>query len=87
MEVTTAYEAVAMLRPAFLRARGATGSRGGGTYAVVYLDDVRLGGLSELRSIQLAQVREIRYVGPADATTRWGTNHAGGAILVTSRVR
>jgi hypothetical protein len=30
-------------------------------------------------------IREIHYINASDATTRFGTDHVGGAILITTR--
>ncbi len=49
----------------------------------VYVDGVeRPGGLDELRGIDVAQVRTVRFVDPRQATTRWGQGHVNGAIEV-----
>jgi hypothetical protein len=32
-------------------------------------------------------VKEIRYISASDATTRWGTGHSGGVILVVTMGR
>jgi hypothetical protein len=90
---SNAYELIQRLRPGFLRTRGAvhgTASPGGSSGfeavdLVVYLNDSRLGGSEQLRQLQTTDIREIRYYNSADATTRWGTGHAAGAIQVISR--
>jgi len=86
----TAYEAVEYARPQWLRPRslraGATPSMGSDTGGpVVYLDGVRLGTTEELRRLRADSVAEMQYLGPSDATNRFGTNHDHGAILVTTR--
>ncbi len=53
----------------------------------VYVNDARAGRLDVLRSIALADVVEVRYLSPIDATTRFGTGHSSGAILVTLGAR
>lgn len=79
----TAYEAIVQLRPAFLRARGARSIRDPSPNApVVYVNDMRHGDLDVLRSIRVEEIDEIRFISAADATTRWGTGHAGGVIQV-----
>ncbi len=84
LEVTTAYEAVERLRPHFLRGRGPTSIRNTQvTRPVVFVGGVRAGGPEALYRVLLTQVYEIRFLNAADATTRFGTDHAGGAILVT----
>lgn len=84
LEVTTAYEAVERLRPHFLRGRGPTSLRTTQvTLPVVYVAGVRSGGPEALERILIGQVYEIRFLNAGDATTRFGTDHAGGAIIVT----
>jgi hypothetical protein len=79
IEVSTAFEAVRRLRPTWLR------SRSGGGDPVVFIDNVRAGDLNMLDQLYLTTVRELRYVSPADATTRWGTGYTNGAIEVITR--
>lgn len=95
IQVSTAYEAVQQLRPQFLRQRGVTTLRGAGpegqptginetgTELVVYVDKMRAGGVERLHDIGIEGVAEIRYVNARDATTMYGTGHAGGVIEVT----
>jgi hypothetical protein len=47
----------------------------------VYLGGGMLSDLRTLRSINMSSVMEIRYINGADATTRYGMGHTGGAIL------
>ena len=80
---TTAFELLQQLRPQFLRSRGVPSMRDPSAgYPVVYMNDVRRGGIDTLRSILVEEVDEIRFFSAADATTRWGTGHAGGVIQV-----
>ncbi len=98
VEVNNAFEAVQRLRPQFLRTRGtatvqSAGPEGqptgrattSGTELVVYVDNVRLGGVEALRNVSARRVQEIRYVNARDATTRYGTGHAGGVLVVTTK--
>ena len=83
---TTSYqnalEVVQGLRPSMMRPRGTSSSQ----YQVVaYMDDVRLIDLNGLATIPSERVKEIRYVNSRDATTRWGTGHGSGVILVTTK--
>jgi hypothetical protein len=93
---STALEIVQGLRPTMLRNRSTTmnpaTSRVGfpdeaaaGGEVVAYVDDVRLGDATMLGTIPVSRVKEIRYIGATDATTRWGTGHGSGAILVVTR--
>lgn len=84
--VPTVYEAVERLRPQFLRSRGASSVRNPQPMMpVVYVGGVRYGGPESLRQLRTSDVQEIRYLNASDATTRYGTDHTGGAIVVTLR--
>lgn len=83
----TAMALIRRLRPAWLRARGqdSLGDRST-TFPVVYIDDIRHGGLETLHDIPAAEILSVRFVGAADATTRWGTGHPSGVInVITGR--
>ena len=82
----TAYDLIARLRPEYLRSRGPSSLRTlAPTTAVVYVDDMRFGELASLRTFNTDQILFIQYLNAADATTRFGTDHFGGAILITTR--
>jgi hypothetical protein len=83
--VPTAYDAVQRLRPTWLRTRSSGSIQTSPQYAVVYLDGAQIGGPESLRRISANDVQSIRYLRTADATTRYGTGHEGGAILVETR--
>ena len=53
---------------------------------IVYLDNMRLGTISELHNIPSAGVLGVRYYTPAEANYRWGTGHPHGAIQVLTVV-
>jgi hypothetical protein len=84
-----ALEAVQNLRPAMLIPRGVGGNETGTNVAsipiVVYQDDVRLGELTNLQNIPANRIKEIRFLNARDATTRYGTGHTSGAIVVTTK--
>ena len=80
-----ALDAVQRLRPSMMRPRTTTfqsGNQAAGVPVLVYSDEVKLGGIENLRSIPISQVREIRYLSATDATQRWGTGHSSGVIQV-----
>lgn len=84
----TAWDLIQRLRPAMLRPRAFSLRGGRGSPAVspvAYLDDVRLNDLRSLQQVWREQIYEIRYLSASEATTRWGTGHASGAILVVTR--
>ena len=51
---------------------------------IIYLDDMKIGTLSELRGLPLAGITEVRYYDPSQATFKWGMGHSRGAIQVIS---
>ena len=78
---TTALEAVERLHPMYLDSKldlAPTAER------EVYLNGVRLGGVSELRWIPAREVKEIRFVRAVDGGA-YGVGRSGGAILVISK--
>ena len=80
-----ASEAVRMLRPEWLHARGATSFSGPGVpELLIYLDGQRMGLRQVLAQYALAGIKEIRFYSAADATQRWGTGHSGGVIEIIS---
>lgn len=85
--VNNALEAIQRLRPAMLRGRGSASSsdQSGSQGLVVYVDGSPMGGVDALTNITALTVREIRFLNASDATTRFGTGHPVGAILVTTR--
>ena len=78
VSVPNLYEAIQRLRPAFLRAR--TTSSGPGYLPVVFVDGIRKGSPDYLRSMNAAEVLEIRYLNVQDATTRYGMDVPAGVL-------
>jgi len=60
---------------------------GGEPQLVIYLDNVKLGTVSELMRLSIAGVTSIRYYDPAEANYLWGTGHTHGAIQVVTLER
>jgi hypothetical protein len=92
-KATNAFDLIATIRPQMFTAHGAPTTRGDqpattlGRQAlpvVVYIDNVKVGPVAELKALGTMDVREIRYLSPRVATDRWGQNHAGGVIHVTT---
>ncbi|HET9010208.1 MAG TPA: hypothetical protein VFN38_00270 [Gemmatimonadaceae bacterium] len=80
---SNAYEAVEALRMNWLKPRGSD-SFNSPSVVVVYLDNVKLGGVENLRSLQLANILSIRHYDANQANARWGVGHAAGAIQVVT---
>lgn len=86
LAVANAYEVVETLRPQWLRPRGDLSiTSPEQRYPLVYMNGMRLGRLEVLCDIHVADVRRIEWIAPRDATTRFGTGHAGGIIRVITR--
>ena len=89
---TNAYDLIATIRPQMFTAHGAPTTRGSqpsteGRQAlpvIVYVDNVKVGPIAELKTLGKLDLKEIRYLSPRVATDRWGQNHAGGVIYVTT---
>jgi hypothetical protein len=72
----TAYDAIRMLRPLYLRTRGAREA------PAVIVNFTARGTVDDLRHIPITHVREIRFLpGPA-ATVQYGPGHTSGVIVV-----
>src|SRR5687767_2336792 len=82
----TAHDLITTLRPQFLRSRGVSSLRATApTTATVYVDGMRFGEIESLRSLPALQILRVEYINASDATTRFGTDHVGGAILISTK--
>lgn len=82
-----AYEAIRRYRSLWLQStRGQDSFEAQGRRGLrVYVDDVFFGGPSTLTDISVSEIQEMRYLDKRKATTRFGIDHAEGAILITTR--
>ena len=81
-----AYGLVQQYRPVWLRVRGATSFQDQTEGQVqVYVNGTRWGDVERLRGIPIVDIQELRYRSGAEATMRYGANHAGGVIEVSTR--
>lgn len=78
------HEAIAKLRPHFLRQRPTTMS-GNGEGVKVYVGNTPYGGVEALKGLRAASVRQVRYLTGPEATTLFGTGHGAGALILTLR--
>lgn len=53
---------------------------------IVYMDDVRIGGVEEMRDISADMLTSVRFLDTREATMRYGGGHAHGAILLSTGV-
>lgn len=82
----SAWDMIAQLRPEFLRTRGALSPRNPvPVRAEVYVDNMHFGNLESLKTLNAEQIMRIEYLSAGDATTRFGTGHMGGAILIQTK--
>jgi len=81
-----AYALVQEFRPNWLRSRGVISIRDQSAGEVkVYLNGVSIGNVNELRQIRSDNVRELRFLGAAEAQQRYGVGHGGGVIEVLTK--
>jgi len=73
----TVYDAISRLRPEYLHGRG-------GYYPKVYFDGLLYGEMVSLRQLRADGIAVIRHLDAVTATTRFGTGHTGGAILLST---
>ena len=85
MPQATAYDVVRRFHNEWLRPRGVGTSANPDANAVaVYVDGQRdPAGLDALRSYRASELMSIEYFDSRRATTRWGTGHSAGAILLS----
>ena len=87
-EAANALQIIEKLRPQMLRSRGVgspTDATGESARPKVYVDNVAYGDIGTLTNLTANQIKEIQFINSRDATTKWGTGHMGGVILVTTR--
>ena len=79
----TAYDVIQRLRPHFFRTRSSGSIQRPTPVAIkVYVDGTLRGSILSLREILATAVISILYLDGSDATTRYGTDHENGAIVV-----
>ena len=85
--VTNVYDLVVTLRPRWTQTRGQDSFQSP-TQIQVYIDNARLSaGINGLRDLPAAGVSRVEFVGPIEASARWGLDHGQGAIVVTTTTR
>lgn len=78
-----AYDIVETLRSNWLQKRGED-SFSTPSQIQVYVDNVRLGGVANLRQIPAMSVTSIQWYNGVEASGRWGLGHGAGAIAVST---
>jgi hypothetical protein len=83
-QFNTAFDAIESLRSNWLKTRG-TDSFQNPSQVRVYLDNSSLGDTASLRTIAINTISYIRFFDGVQATARWGLDHGGGVIYVSTR--
>jgi len=78
---TNAFSMVQALRPNWFRTRGVA-SMSGGDAIKVYENGMLAGGVQVLRGVSREALISMEYMDGPEATQRYGTGHAAGAILI-----
>jgi hypothetical protein len=77
------WDALRQRRAQWLRARATTSLISPrAEEPVVYVQGIRHGPLTSLQQMNLDRVRRVEFIDGRDATTRFGTGHGGGVIMV-----
>jgi hypothetical protein len=83
VSAATAFDVVTFLGTQMLNPPRAQSSTSSQTSPTVFVDADQIGrDLMILKTIPASDIFEIRYIGSADATLRFGPGHTAGAILV-----
>jgi len=85
---STLYEAVAKLRPHFLKPRTTTAyGRPATSPLMLYVNGEKMESVDELRHLSLPEVAEVRFYEPQLANLKFARyNNAGGAIAVSLKM-
>jgi len=75
------YDLIKNSHPHWLQPRGTSFM----SSPVVYLDGFKHGGIPVLRTIATKDISEIQFFNSTDAFVRFGPDHRGAAILVTTK--
>jgi hypothetical protein len=78
-----AFEAVQALHSNWLQAK-VVDSFQNPSQVRVYVDNTSFGFVESLRNLSISNIKTIRYFDGVSATARWGIDHGGGVILVST---
>ena len=90
--ITTAYDAVARLRPRWLHPSDVTMQSVGGpsvqaAQIKVYLNDFNAGDIDYLKSIAAENIQEMRFLSQNETASRFGPTEGQVSIVVTLKKR
>ncbi len=79
----TALDLIEMLRPHWLRGRGAKSIKFGEvSYPYVYVNGNRIGSIDALATLPADNITSMKFLDAGDATILLGMNHPSGAIVI-----
>lgn len=80
------HDLVQTLRPTWLRVqRGASSANQATNSIVVYQENMRMGSVGALSDIDPTNVEALTYLSATEATSRFGSDHGAGAIIIQLR--
>jgi hypothetical protein len=80
---TNVHDVIRALRPQWLRPRGRTTLAGRGPdEPAIYVGGARYGAIGDLQQMDPIGITRIEWIDPVNATTRFGTGHSAGAIMI-----
>lgn len=92
-DLVTAYDAVRLLRPNWLRRGSVSRMQDPGAPSadnsgvLIFVDEMEWPGLTDLRNLPAAQVLEMRYLDRSQASTRFGRDIGPSIVITTTRSR
>ena len=81
----TVYEALELIRPEWMTARGSVSAGGPDATANVYMYGARVGTLDYLREVYVIDVTELRFWPAGEAGARFGMGNPRGVIEIIPR--
>src|SRR4029079_4816323 len=76
------YDALVTLRPNFLRSHSGASTATLPQPVQVYIGGMLMPGLDHLRQVMAKGVKEVTFLEPPQAISRFGGNNTGGALVV-----
>lgn len=80
------YDALRTIRPNFLRTRAPAQGASPEVPIRVYIGGMQMiDGMDHLRQVMARSVQEVEFLEPHQATTRFGSGNAGGALVIVMK--
>lgn len=75
------------LKPSGTRGQKSLNHNDVSSHPIVYVNGIHSGTSEELMNISAVNIIEIKYLDAGTATIRYGSDHASGAILITTHFK